>query len=378
MKDKNNNISNDFYEKMLEKSTKKPYAIRFKWVRIIMWMGSIFGNFASIFFAYFFFSSLFSSSLIDIDGWYVSAGIITFLTIFELLKRYVFDLFSLEFIKVGKSILNKSMISFILSTGILISFSIFFSLNGAKNFMDKEKQIYTQNKEEMENELDSINKYYMENYISPVKEENKQYLSQKNEILEQRKKFVDKGWETKNFDQDLESLDKMINKNRESLEKYEERRDEKIEEHKQTYITSFNRKTEENETNIIWFLLISFSIEILILSGVYYIRHYEDITVKEYQREVASKPNYKKWKKCERILEMIYETGVQLDDQISSTNEIIELVSINEMNFSRSDIDNAFKVFGHLNIYQRTGNKRILKMKSEDAYEVLKKHFKIK
>jgi heterodisulfide reductase subunit C len=91
-----------------------------------------------------------------------------------------------------------------------------------------------------------------------------------------------------------------------------------------------------------------------------------------------SSPNFKKWDKCKNILEMIYETGINVEEQISSTNEIIELVAFNELNISKTEIENAFKIFGHLNIYQRIGNKRILKMEEEDAFVALKKHFKIK
>jgi hypothetical protein len=372
------NISHELYEKMLNKSTKKPYAIRFKGVRTAMIIFSIFGNIASIFFAYFFFTNLFTSSFVNITGKSVSIAIVVFLALFELLKRKIFDLFSQEYIKNSKSLFKKQMSGFILSTMILIAFSFFFSMNGAKKFMNKDQEIRLVKQETLNAEIDSISNDYLYTYILPIKDENKTYLSQKNEILSQRKEWVKKGWGTKTFDEDLDELDKQIQQNKDKITLYESKRDTAIVEYKQEYLSQYEKDKEQNKWNIIWFLVISGTIEIIILSGVYYVRHYEDASVKEYQKNVVNTPNYRKWKKTQDILEMIYETGVKMDEQISSTNELIELVRINDLDITKTEVENSFKIFGHLNIYKRVGNKRIIKMEYNDAYLALKNHFKIK
>jgi hypothetical protein len=308
----------------------------------------------------------------------VSIAIVVFLALFELLKRKIFDLFSQEYIKNSKSLFKKQMSGFILSTMILIAFSFFFSMNGAKKFMNKDQEIRLVKQETLNAEIDSISNDYLYTYILPIKDENKTYLSQKNEILSQRKEWVKKGWGTKTFDEDLDELDKQIQQNKDKITLYESKRDTAIVEYKQEYLSQYEKDKEQNKWNIIWFLVISGTIEIIILSGVYYVRHYEDASVKEYQKNVVNTPNYRKWKKTQDILEMIYETGVKMDEQISSTNELIELVRINDLDITKTEVENSFKIFGHLNIYKRVGNKRIIKMEYNDAYLALKNHFKIK
>ena len=373
MKLKNNNISHEYYVRMLNKSTKKPYAIRFKWIRAILWFASIFGNFASIFFAFFFFITLFTSSFVDVDGFGVKLGIVAFLGIFELLKRYIFDLFSLEYLKIGKRLFNKKMTSFIISTTVLIAASFFFSMNGAKKFMNKEEEIYVVKQDNINVQTDSIEIYYMNTFIKPIKIENNNYNEQISKLTTQIRT-----WNAENFNNMIAGLDANIKANNDKIKVYEAKMQQEIKEYKDQFIEEYERHQEENKMNIIWFLLISGVIEILILTGVYYNRHYEDATIKEYEKQVASTPNYKKWLKCQNILEMIYETGVEVDEQISSTNEILELISINELNMTKADVENSFKIFGHLKMYQRIGNKRVLKMNEEDAMEALKNHFKIK
>lgn len=375
---KNNNVSHEFYERMKKKSIEKSYAHRFKFIKFIMIVGSFFGNFASIFFAFFFFTSLFTSSLISIGGMGLTIGIIGFLTLFEFLKRYVFDQFSHKFIINSRTLFTKKMSGFVASTLILIGFSFFFSMNGAQKFMNKDKEIQTEKRKNLESETDSISSYYMSEYIKPIKEENKEYLKQKSEVLRQRNEWVKKGWNTKSFDEDIDKLDDLIQQNKNKVSKYEDQREEKISEFKEEYLKMIEKESDSNKMNIIWFLLISATIEILILSGIYFNRHYQSQVVKEYEKNVASTPNFKKWKKCMEILTMIYETGVSVDEPISSTNEISELVNINDLNITRTDVEMAFKVFGHLKFYERNGNRRILKVEEENAKILLKNHFKIK
>ena len=373
-----NQVSHDFYQRLKEKSQKKPYAVRFKMIRAILWISSFFGNIASIFFAFFFFISLFTSSFINMDGLGVQVGIVIFLAIFEILKRYVFTLFSEQYLDIGKGLFNKQMASFIISTSLLIGFSFFFSMNGAQKFMNKESVIFETRQTNISETADSMNTYHLETFINPLSEQNKQLMEEKSSILEDRRDYIRRGWNTSNFDQQIERIDNRIDSNVIRIQRYETRKNEEISSFREQYLEKYEQQKSENEWNIIWFLLISATIEFLILIGIYYNKYYQNASIKEYEKLVMSSPNFKKWDKCKNILEMIYETGINVEEQISSTNEIIELVAFNELNISKTEIENAFKIFGHLNIYQRIGNKRILKMEEEDAFVALKKHFKIK
>lgn len=370
-------ISHEFYEKTKEKSTKKPYAIRFKAIRKIMRLFSFFGNFISIFLAFFFFLSLFKSSFINLEGIGVKIGIVIFLLLFEWLKRKVFDLFSLEYVKQSFKLFKKQMTGFIISTALIIGLSMFFSMNGAQKFMNRITQIEKEKVQNIEARTDSINKEYRKKHIIPLKEQNKIYLKQKNEILQQRKKWVKKGWDTKRFDKDLDRIDNMIEENKEKINEYEKQKNEKIEQVEEQLTAKYKEQKSQNKRNIYWFVLISFSIELMILSGIYYNRYYDYKVVEEYERDVKSTSAYKKWEKSKTILEMIYETGVQPDEQISSTNEIIELLQIKNINISKPELQSIFRIFKHLKIYENQGNRRILKMNKNDAFKSLRNHFGI-
>jgi len=373
MKQQNHNISHDFYVKMLNKTVNKPYSIRFYWMWLTLFVGSIFGNVGSIFLAYFFFNDLFSSSMIDMAGTGTVIGIVTFLTIFELLKRYIFDLFSLEYLKVGKQLFNKKMTSFIISTVLLISLSFFFSMTGAQKFMNKQDAIITQKQQMESKQIDSIVNYYEVSKIQSLREERAKIQDRLDNIDKNTK-----GWNMAQAKDIIKDYNEQIQNISKEVSNYEAERDSNIAQFKKVNAENIDRTSEKNKMDIIWFVIVSAIIEFLILIGVYYNKYYTFQTVVEYEREVANSPNYKKWLKAKEVLELIFETGIQPEDQISSTNEILELIKINEHNISKNEVENAFKVFGHLKIYSRVGNKRVLKMKEEDSFLALKNHFKIK
>ena len=79
------------YIELKKKTLIKSYTERFKWIDKSLYWFSWFGNGVSIFLAFFFMQSLFLSSFNGMkDSIVVTLGIVFFLTMFELLKRYVF------------------------------------------------------------------------------------------------------------------------------------------------------------------------------------------------------------------------------------------------------------------------------------------------
>jgi hypothetical protein len=165
------------FEKYLEIKSQviiKSYTERFKWIRKFLYWFSWFGNGVSIFLAFFFIQAIFYSSFNEIGkSVLISFGIVFFLTMFELLKRYVFGMFCLEYIKQQFHFFRANMFSFILGTAIIVAGSFFMSLNGARKFVDNEKIMTTQTETKVTTKVDSLKNFYFVQYIKPLMAENK-------------------------------------------------------------------------------------------------------------------------------------------------------------------------------------------------------------
>lgn len=375
---KNYNIAYEQYLKIKEKYERKPYAVRFRKTRFWLIVFSFFGNFASIFLAYFFFNNLISSAT-EHSSIIASSIIVIFLMLFEFIKRYIFDQFCHEFVLLKTNAFKKQMFSFALGTLIIISLSFFFSLSGAKDFMNKEKIIQSNTENVITSYQDSISNYYYNQYIKQLQDENIKNISIRDNLNSQQTVLINKGWSTNKIDAQYNSINEQINKNKELISKYENERDQKIKEYKETELNKLTENKSENKTNIYLFLFISTFIESIIMLGVWFNRIYERNTINEYENGVANLPKFKKWIKYNQILELIYQNGtLKTGDYIPATTNIVELIKANSLDIPESEISNAFKIFAYLNIYIKEGNRRILNMDKEKAFPMLKDHFKIK
>ena len=155
------NITFEKYLDMKSKLMVKNHTEKFKWIDKSLYIFSWFGNCASIFLAFFFLQSLFQSSFKGVSNTVVvTFGIILFLTLFELLKRYIFGLFSVEFIKLKFKLFKKQMLFYVISSLLLVSGSFYLSLSGAKDFIDNQKIFEKETKTLVSSKKDSITSVY--------------------------------------------------------------------------------------------------------------------------------------------------------------------------------------------------------------------------
>lgn len=372
-----NYISHDEYLRIKERSVKKSYALRFKKLRLLAIVFSYFGHMASIFFAYFFFIKLFLGTAFAVNTIGLTIGIITFLILFEWVKRYTFDLFSLEYIKTSMKGIQKSMAGFIVITMTIISLSFFFSLKGARDIINNSDMIENLTQVDLTTKNDSINNYYFTQYIKPLKEENNQNLQQKSTLADQQSQLVTKGWSTTKIDDQIKEIDNQINKNKEDIKRYESQRDNKLSELKQQIENKSNQAQNKNQLGIIYFLCISFIIEFLIIIGVFYNRMYDAKVCEEFESDVMREPKYRRWLQIDSLMDLIFHKEIQINDVLPSTAEFLEISKINEMNITEKDLEGCFKILSHLKIYERSGKNRTLKVDEKTARILLKEHFKV-
>ena len=126
------------YKKFENEVQNQDFNKSYKNINLIMFYLSIFGQFASIFLAYFLVSKVLSSAITNTV--IVTISSIILLGGLELLKREVFDKFSVNQLK-NKSFFAKDVLPLLIISVLLISLSFYSSLKGAEEFSSKAKQI---------------------------------------------------------------------------------------------------------------------------------------------------------------------------------------------------------------------------------------------
>ena len=109
------------FKKLEESIQEQDFNRSFKNINKVMFFLSIFGHLASIFLAYFLISKILSGAITD-NPLLVSIASIILLGGLELLKREIFDKFSLQQIKY-KSFTNKDVFPLFLVSVVIISIS---------------------------------------------------------------------------------------------------------------------------------------------------------------------------------------------------------------------------------------------------------------
>lgn len=367
-------LSFDQYTKLKSRTVSKSYSERFKWVDRFMYAFSWFGNAVSVFLAFFFLQSLFNASFsIGTEyTWLITSGIIFFLSMFELLKRYVFSMFSIEFIKVQFKIFKRSMFTFIISVLALLIGSMYLSLNGAQKFIDNEEIFETQTTTIVKSEVDSITSYYNNTLILPLIQSNNKLNEQNDEFLETSKKM----YATK-YTRLINENNKKIENNNIKIDDYEKERDFKVEQIRKESESNLSETLSQNKDNIITFILISLLIELIIIFGIYYDKIYDYRTIKEYEDTVINTTEFKTWHKYNFLLEMIFNTVKEVGEKLPSTDNIIDMARIAKSPITKVEFDRFINILYLLEIISKEGNRRITNIPLENAKKLLKDYYKI-
>lgn len=362
------------YVELKRETLVRSFTERFKMVDKFLYWFSWFGNGVSVFLAFFFIQHLFFSSFNNIkESIFITLGIVFFLTMFELLKRYVLGLFSMEAIKTKFNIFRSNLIIFIISVIIVIAGSFYFTLNGAYIFIDNTSTFQNETMTNLNSQIDSINNFYFEQYIKPLMDNNKLLSEQNTGYREQASNtsFVTR------YTNLINDNNNRIDNNNTEIRRYEDRRDKEIEELKTEELIKLDRSIDDNRYNLIAFILISCFIELIIIVGIFYDKFYDYKSVLEYEETIINTPEFKKWHKYNFILELIFTKSKNVGDQVPSTNSLIELSDVAGAKISKSELDKIIKILYYLEIIKLESNKRIINKIENDAKISLRNYFNI-
>lgn len=369
------------YKKLEEKINCNDFSKGYKNINIVLYVLSIFGNLASIFLAYFLLSkillSVMSSNIIV-----TSITSLMLLTGLELLKRDIFDKFSIQYLK-NKSF-NKNVIPLFIVSCCIICTSFFLSINGAKEFSSKTEVIDKNKNELIKINTDSLSKKYNDKILSYENEINiiKNKIESKDKEQTDLESIQPPSYSQKSRIKDLKndklSLKGDIDKLLVNIDSTKSELSVKIKEKEKELILISEKDKESNTSNSISFIILSSIIELVILFGVYFNEYYKFKSYREFRDRIGKDPNYQKWILYDKILSIIYSEDTKNGEKLASNKSIIESCKINDIIVMPKDITNFLKICNNLGIIKVSGNSRYISKPRDLSFEILKNQFNIK
>jgi hypothetical protein len=365
------------YKKLEEKVKNNNFHKNYSNINKVMFGMSIFGHIASIFLAYFLLFKILSSAIIESTVVAMVSSIIMLLGL-ELLKREVFDKFSLGILK--EKVLNKKVLPLLLVSLSLFSMSFYATINGAKEFSSKEKELEEVAEVNIDTYEDSVKTVYIGKIVE-VESEIKFYkdkLDQKDKeqtdlaslppTRQIRSRINDLKVERADLKSDIKSTE-------ENLESVKSERDQVITEYKSKILGKTDERKKENKSNTLFFIALSTIIELLIVAGVYFNEYYKFRSYDEYRKKLEKDPNFQKWFLYNSVIEIIYTDDTQVNDKVDNIKNITTLCKLNGVNLLPKDVMDMFKIFSSLGIIKTSGSAKYYGKSKDLAIELLKKHF---
>ena len=351
----------------------------YKNINVIMTILSYFGNLASIFLAYFFMSKIIAGGIENAIAVFVSSVII--LSGIELLKRDIFDKFSVQYLKEKK--LSKSVLPLAVVSLLLICSSFYLSINGAHDFSNKSDKIEMSKDTTLQVFTDSLNTYYgdkiklKEQEISLIKEQISSKDKEQTEIesmqplgRQQRQRVTDLKKEKDILRGDVTKVETDINN-------IKTEKDTEIKKKESELSSKTNKEKKDTNKNSFLFVIISTIVELAILAGVYFNQYYRFRSYREYRERIEKDPNFQKWMLYEQILEIIYTEDTRMNEKLSSNKSIIEVCKVNGIIVLPKDISEFLKVVTGLGIVKVSGSAKYINKQRDLSFEILRKHYGI-
>ncbi|CAG7580499.1 MAG: hypothetical protein SLAVMIC_00446 [uncultured marine phage] len=374
------------YKKLQKEIDKQSFGESYKSLNKVLRVLSVLGNFGSMFLASFFISQLIANSVTAINQPWITWGItLTLLGSLELIKRFVFDKFSLEFVK-RKSIFKKQVIGLAFFSLAIIAMSFYSSLNGAQEFSSKSDVLENVAETDIKVYTDSLNNVYQVD-IDELEDEIKGYkvkIEDKdeeqaviNESLQERGYlYRSEKDRNKQLTDEKEKLEVKIEKNETEVEELEIERDTEIAEYESKVTNETSDEKDQNKGNSVIFIGISTIIEFLILIGIYFNKYYIFRSYTDMRKKINNDPNYQRWTIYSDILNILYMDHDGGDmTKLPTQKNIWDLCKIQDLPMTKSDLSDFMKIAEGLKITKTKGSAKFLTKTKEEADELLQKHF---
>lgn len=367
------------YKKLKEEVKGKDFFINYRGLANVFFYASFLANTFSILFAYFHIDKIIkqavgeeSSPTIYIIVLLLALGIITGV---EFFKRYLFDKFSLAFIR-EKFKLNGFEIKMLgMSALACIAMSFYLSVNGAKSYAAKSDEIKINTENKVETYSDSMNTLY-ESKIHKL-DSASEFLSQKKVDYESKSEEALTQRDKKYYREQIKENQILIEKNDTKIKELKKERDEVLLKHKSKVETKADESIASNAENSVRFLFISSIIEFFIILGIWFRNYHKHRGVSDFDTKIQKDVKYKSFAQYLSLLDVIYTSDTKVGDAIPYKVQLNKIMRLSNSELTGKELDDASKVLAHLGILQKRGPKKVIKVDKETAYEKVKDYLKI-
>lgn len=357
------------YAKIREKIVEHGFESKFKNLDKWLFGSSFFGNLGSIFFAYFLvFPALNKAITTNLTtgklGLFLGVvSTIVILTLFEYIKRIVLKNLSFDIVKKE---LAKSMLWLLFSLGI-IGASAWLSIKGAINFASTTQKHEIVMDTTYDARIDSVHVLY-DSKIKPYQVDNDTLrninIQMRNKLIETPINYVNT---RKGYNDIINDNLKVIANNETIINNFIEDKVEILDglvKEKTTALSDYNKTVESDQ---LLFFIIAFSIEIIIILGIYFREHYDFHIYLIHENELEE--TYRKINNYKILLNFIFKNGeLGVGDQVMAASKLKELVkeSANVPNPNKF-VETFITEISYIGIIRLDGRRRFANMSLLEA-----------
>lgn len=367
------------YDELRKKINTKDFEGNNKGLDRWLWRFSFVGNASAIFFAYFLVypALLKTITLHLLSGfWGVAVAFllaITFLTIFEVTKRYLVRNFSSDYFANRKKA-NPKIVGWFTTALAIIVLSFYLSTTGAKNLASTSTIKNTVVETEVVTKSDSLSLIY-ESRKKIYENDNERLRTVTNDLRE-RLAETPLGYVSarREYQVSIDKNTKIITDNQGEITKIQTELNNRISELKSNLNdTRLTNKTEDTK-NIFLFIIIVIFNEVLIIGGIYF-REYFEHTLFEINHQKFEKI-YQKKDRYRALLTFIYGGGkLTTGDQVMPVLQLKEIVA-DKTNITNSNklVDEFLQDMDRLGIFVTNGKRRHIAATYNEAVNIVEKY----
>lgn len=366
------------YKKLKEEVKNKDFFSNYSGLAKGLFYAGFIANIFSILFAYLHANKMIKQAITTTSPTILLGVLIicaVILTGLEFFKRYLFDKFSLAFIREKFKFNGTEIKVLALSALVCICISFYLSLNGAKEYAAKTDEIKETTEITVQTFQDSTTTLY-DTKISKL-DSASEFLSQKKLDYEEKSENAVTQRDKKYYREQIKENQVLIEKNDAKIKELKKERDNLLANHQEKIETKADKSISSNADNSIRFLFFSTGIEILIIIGIWFKNYYNHRGVYDFETKIQKDTKYKTFAQYNTLIDIIYSSDTKIGDSIPYMAQLNKIMKMSNADLTGKELEDANKILTHLNVLQKKGNKKIIKVDKETAQEKIKEYLKI-
>lgn len=370
------------------------FSERYRVINKFLSVFSYFGHGASVVIGfYFIYSVLMSAAGSHLPPGYapsVIGGIsVTFLVLFELLKRYLFNQASFEMVRARVAQWTASTVALLVFSSVVVGVSVYFGLSGAAMFSEDGSAAKTELRSGIKAARDSVGEIYNAKIASAellLKEASERrsaayeryraaegQLSSADDVRAARAAVSREEAALKRMTAEQAQRSAEVDTLRVQLD----RAQQSAEKAASSVASVEVGKSESNQTKFVF--IVAF-VETLILIGIWFSNFYDWRSYTEGKLLMQRDPKLQTWKNYSMLLSFAYKEGkIGPGDLLISSAKVHEMSKIEGLSVSENYVKQFFTILRHLDAWEQTNDKKMrCKIEYAAAKEAIKNRLKVK